>query len=189
MRQTERVNTTFPRVARSEVGYDIEQVEDFLEDARRAYAADPGAPTVVTAETIRHTAFSTQKAGYSTSHVDAALERLEDAFSERERERRISAQGSEAWYSDARASAQEILDRLARPARERFTRVSFLTTGYRMEDVDEFSDRLTAFFQDGRPATPDDVRTKAFRAQRGGYREVQVDRVLDAVIDVMLAVR
>ena len=32
------------------------------------------------------------------------------------------------------------------------------------------------------------VRAVAFRMQRGGYREVQVDAVLDAVIEVMLAV-
>lgn len=171
------------------MGYDIEQVEDFLEEARRAYGADPDALTVVTSESIRHTAFATQKAGYSTSHVDAALERLEDAFSEREREHRIREWGSDAWYADARASAQEILDRLARPSGQRFTRVSSMTIGYNPTDVDEFADRLTAFFQDGRPTSPDDVRTQAFRPQRGGYREVQVDRVLDAVVDVMLAVR
>jgi DivIVA domain-containing protein len=33
------------------------------------------------------------------------------------------------------------------------------------------------------------VRTVAFQAQRGGYREAQVDLVLDAVTRVMLAVR
>jgi len=36
---------------------------------------------------IRTTAFAMQKGGYSTSHVDAALERLEDAFASRERDR------------------------------------------------------------------------------------------------------
>ncbi|WP_354002861.1 DivIVA domain-containing protein [Microbacterium elymi] len=32
------------------------------------------------------------------------------------------------------------------------------------------------------------MRTVAFRMQRRGYREAQVDAVLDAVVDVMLAV-
>ena len=32
---------------------------------------------------IRRMSFSLQKGGYSTTHVDAALERLEDAFSAR----------------------------------------------------------------------------------------------------------
>jgi len=36
--------------------------------------------------------------------------------------------------------------------------------------------------------TPEQVRAVAFRMQRGGYREAQVDAVLDAVVEVMLAV-
>ena len=73
------MSTTFPRARRPELGYNVEQVEDFLEEARRAYGAAPGELTVVTAESIRHTAFGMQKGGYSTKPVDAALERLEDA--------------------------------------------------------------------------------------------------------------
>jgi DivIVA domain-containing protein len=183
------VSTTFPRTRRSRRGYDVEQVEDFLEEARRAYGAEPGELTVVTAENIRHTAFAMQKGGYSTSHVDAALERLEDAFSHRERERWIQAHGDDAWYTGARATAQEILDRLARPDGLRFTRVGFLSNGYHRADVDAFADRLTRYFQDGEAMSVDEVRTIAFRPRRGGYQEAQVDVVLDAVIDVMLAVK
>jgi DivIVA domain-containing protein len=35
----------------------------------------------------------------------------------------------------------------------------------------------------------DEVRTIAFRPQKGGYRETQVDLLIDAVVNVMLAVR
>lgn len=35
----------------------------------------------------------------------------------------------------------------------------------------------------------EEVRTVTFREQRGGYREEQVDLLLDSVTDVMLAVR
>ena len=183
------MSTTFPRVRRSEIGYDIEQVEDFLEEARRAYGARRGEPTVVSATSIRHTALAMQKGGYSTSHVDAALERLEDAFSNRERERFLAEHGEEAWYSDARARAQEVLDRLARPAGERFTRVGPLTGGYDIGDVDAFADRLTQYFQDGVTLSIAQVREAAFRPKRGGYLEAQVDMLIDTVVDVMLAVR
>jgi DivIVA domain-containing protein len=183
------VSTTFPRTRKSKAGYDVDQVEDFLEEARRAYAADRSAPTVVTAESIRQTAFDMEKGGYSVVHVDAALERLEDAFSARERDRAFAEQGDQAWYGRARETAQAVLDRLDRPAGHRFKRVNFLTLGYHPKDVDAFGDRLTRYFQDNKPMSVDDVRTVAFRTKRGGYSEVQVDLLLDSVIGVMLAVR
>ncbi|HNP16649.1 MAG TPA: DivIVA domain-containing protein, partial [Terrimesophilobacter sp.] len=73
------MSSTFPRTRKSRRGYDIDEVEEFLEEARRVYNAEPGAPTVLGSEEIRRTAFSLQKGGYSPAHVDAALERLEDA--------------------------------------------------------------------------------------------------------------
>jgi len=184
------VSTTFPRTRKSRRGYSVDQVEDFLEDARRAYSSDVQGPSVVTAESIRTTAFAMQKGGYSTTHVDAALERLEDAFASRERDRAFAPPGGDAaWYSEARSTAQEILDRLARPEGQRFTRVSVLTRAYNVKQVDAFADRLVDYFQHGKPMSIDQVRQAAFSATRHGYNESQVDLLLDKVIDVMLAVR
>jgi DivIVA domain-containing protein len=183
------VSNTFPRARRSRPGYNVDQVEDFLLDARTAYS-DPTTPSVVTAEIIRTMAFDMQKGGYSTSHVDAALERLEDAFAGRERDHAFSAAGGDsAWYVAARGSAQVILDRLARPARERFDREGWLTRGYDVDAVDTFADRLVDYFQHGKPMSIDEVRLVAFPVARRGYDEAQVDLLLDDVIAVMLAVR
>lgn len=183
------MSTTFPRSRKSRLGYNVDQVEDFLEEARRAYTADRGELSVVNADTIRTTAFQMQKGGYSTTHVDAALERLEDAFASRERERAMSEQGDAAWYAKARSNAQAILDRLARDAGHRFSRVGPFTTGYDPKDVDAFADRLVGYFQHGKPMSVDQVRTVVFRSKKRGYNETQVDLLLDSVIDVMLAVR
>ena len=73
--------------------------------------------------------------------------------------------------------------------RQRADPVEALALGYRVRDVDRFADKLTRYFRDGWPISIDDVRTVVFTTQRGGYRESQVDLVLDAVVDVMLAVR
>ena len=183
------MSTTFPRARKSKPGYNVDQVEDFLEEARRAYTADRGDLGVVTAASIRRTAFALQKGGYSTSHVDAALERLEDAFAARERERAFATTGDAAWYAQARSSAQEIIDRLARPEGQRFNRVGPFTTGYSPKDVDAFTNRLVGYFQAGKPMSVDHVRTSVFGSKKRGYNEQQVDLLLDAVIDVMLAVR
>jgi DivIVA domain-containing protein len=64
-----------------------------------------------------------------------------------------------------------------------------LRFGYRTDEVDLVADRLVEYFETGRPITVDQVRAVAFRMQRRGYQEEQVDALLDAVIDVMLAVR
>lgn len=181
------MSTTFPRARK--LGYDIDQVEEFLEDARRAYHAQPGEPTLITAESIRTQAFSLKRHGYSPAHVDAALERLEDAFATKEREAAMRAMGEDAWYAQARANAQVILDRVVRPRGRRFRRVNWFTLGYHVRDVDKLADRISAYFQAGRPLSIEELRTAAFPAQRGGYQEAQVDRVIDATIDVMLAVR
>jgi DivIVA domain-containing protein len=183
------VSTTFPRVRRSRLGYDINEVEDFLEDARRAYQAERTEATVVSADTIRRQAFTMRKGGYSAKDVDAALERLEDAFAARERDRAFSSVGDQAWYAGARGTAQAILDRATRPRGRRFKRAGIFTAGYSVREVDALADRITAYFQSGKPLGVDEIRVIAFTAQRGGYSEPQVDYVLDSVTKVMLAVR
>lgn len=184
------MSTTFPRTRGSKRGYTIAEVEDFLQEARTAYTAPVTASVGLNATTIRTMAFSFQKGGYSTAHVDAALERLEDAFATRERERAFSQPGGDtAWYGAARSTAQVIIDRIDRDYGRRFTRVGSLSTGYNVRDVDAFADRLADYFQKGTPMSVDEVRTVVFRSSRGGYHETQVDLLLDTVIGVMLAVR
>ncbi|KQO60221.1 DivIVA domain-containing protein [Curtobacterium sp. Leaf261] len=179
--------STFPTVDRSTLGYDPDEVERFLEDARRAYTASDADD--LGAGKIRATAFSMRKGGYSTQHVDAALERLEDAFAARERDRELQSRGQKAWYAEARTKASDIVARLDRPDGQRFARNGFLSVGYHPKDVDAFAGRLRGYFHDGKPLSLTEVRAIVFRPKHGGYREGQVDAVLDAVVDVMLAVR
>ena len=183
------MSSTFPRTRRSQRGYAVAEVEDFLEEARAAYAAGATGLTTLDAKAIRSTAFGFERGGYSTSHVDSALERLEDAFATRERERAFAESGDQAWYAQARGRAQGILDRIVRPRGKRFKRGSFLTLGYSVREVDALTDRVAQYFQSGKPLTVEEVRTVAFHGQRGGYVEAQVDILLDAVTRVMLAVR
>jgi len=180
---------TFPRARRREPGYDIDEVEEFLARARQAYSVPSGESGRLTADEVRSTAFTIRRKGYSASAVDAALERLEDAFATREREEAVAAQGQEAWFLEARSTAQALLDRLVRPRGQRFRRVGVFTTGYSVRDVDAFADRIADYFQHGKPLSIEQVRTVSFAAQRGGYQEAQVDHVLDSVVRVMLAVR
>src|SRR5690606_543945 len=96
------VSTTFPRVRRSQRGYNIDEVEEFLESARVAYSAEPGSTSALDSDAIRHTAFRISRGGYATDHVDRALERLEDAFAARERENTRRQLDESAWQSEVR---------------------------------------------------------------------------------------
>ncbi|MGA7148821.1 MAG: DivIVA domain-containing protein [Microbacterium sp.] len=175
----------FPEARGRQKGYAKSAVDDFLRRARTAFEAG-GEP--LTAADVRHAAFPLVRHGYAIASVDAALGRIEDAFAAREREAALARGAVTEWVGHTRETAQEILDRLSRPRGRRFDRVSSLRYGYRTDEVDLVSDKLSRFLETGESVTVEQVRSVAFRMQRGGYREVQVDAVLDAVVEVMLAV-
>lgn len=167
-------------------GYHRTAVDTFLASARRAF--ETGGDELGAAD-VRTASFPLVKGGYVVADVDAALGRVEDAFAARERERVVRAQGAGVWVEQARDDAQVILDHLARPRRHRFARTGVLTFGYRIDEVDHVATRIVRYLRDGDALTPEQLRSAAFRMQRGGYREEQVDALLDATIDVILAVR
>ena len=177
----------FPLSKRRAKGYAPASVDAFLARARAAFEGDED--PAITAEAVRTVAFPLVKQGYSVAAVDAALGRVEDAFAVKEREAAIGRAGAQAWVESARENAQIILDRLSRPRGKRFARSGWLRFGYRIDEVDIVADKLRGYFERGSAVSADQVRGVAFRMQRRGYREEQVDAVLDAVIDVMLAVR
>lgn len=177
---------SFPEAHGREKGYDKQLVDDFLSRARASF--EEGSEDLTSAD-VRRAAFPLVRHGYAIASVDAALGRIEDAFAARERASAVSQEGARAWVGHTRELAQEILNRLSRPATRRFDRVSALRYGYRVAEVDLVADKLARYLETGESVTVEQVRSVAFRMQRGGYRETQVDAVLDAVVEVMLAVK
>ena len=185
MNAVETPAITFPETSGSVKGYERRAVDAFLIRARRAFEADA---EPLTAADVRRAAFPLVRHGYVIAAVDAALGRIEDAFAAREREAAVADEGAHAWVGQTRETAQVVLDRLSRPKGRRFDRVGPLRYGYRIDEVDLVADKLAKYLETGDSVTVEQVRAVAFRMQRGGYREVQVDAVLDAVIEVILAV-
>jgi DivIVA domain-containing protein len=167
-------------------GYNRAAVDAFLDSARRAFEDER---LDLTAEDVRVASFPLVKEGYDVAEVDAALARIEEAFAVRARERTVRQEGIDAWVAHARADAQVILDHLGRQPRHRFERTGLLTFGYRIDEVDHVADRIIGYLRDGDALSAEQVRNAAFRMQRGGYREEQVDALLDATVEVILAVR
>lgn len=176
----------FPLTTGRARGYRPDAVDDFLDRARAAFEADD--PGAMDSTAVRTAAFPLVRRGYQVVAVDAALSRIEDAFAAREREHALSRRGARAWVGQSRKLAQEVLDRLTRPRGRRFRRVGVLRFGYRVDEVDLVADKIARFLENGEPVTVDQVRSVAFRMQRRGYSEAQVDAVLDATVEVMLAV-
>lgn len=178
---------SFPRVKRGTRGYNTEQVDAFIAQARIAYDSTIAGAENMSSTDIRNTAFSLQKGGYSTRHVDGALERLETAFAERERAVALATMGEAAWLQQSSELSATLTARFGRKPGHRFNRTTFLAQGYKVKDVDAFAERVNAFLNSGEPLSVADVRSVTFRPGRGGYDEVQVDAVLDALIELLLA--
>lgn len=178
----------FPLTHGISKGYEPRAVEAFLSVARTSFESVDSSPVLLTSADVRAVSFPMIRRGYVPEKVDQALARIEDAFAQRERAEVIAQHGSKTWVVQAREQAQEVLDRLTRPNGERFKRTGFWHYGYRIDEVDQISDRIARYLAFGEPLQVDQLRQVAFSTQRNGYREDQVDAVIDRTIEIVLAV-
>ena len=187
--QNGTVHTAFPLASKSQPGYQQEQVDAFLERARTTYEG-AGGEIGMTSEEVRRTAFAVKRGGYAARYVDAAMDRLEEVFFERERRARMRAAGEEAWWEETRELLSEVRGRLHRPRGRRFRRRGIFATGYRRSQVDAFLDRVADMFENRELGfTPAEVRDVVFHPQWRGYDEDQVDALLDGVVELILSTR
>ena len=179
----------FPKVNSFTLGYKPREVDQFFARAREAYEK-PGFATDLAAFDVRRASFDLKRGGYATAPVDAALDRLEVAFSARVRERFVRDKGQDAWMQDLAGRAQTLYPRLRRPAKERFAAPKGFQGGYDREQVDDVLDRLTAFFDQGEPITAEEVREVTFKRKRSSaaYDERVVDAYLARAVDILLGV-
>jgi DivIVA domain-containing protein len=135
--------------------------------------------------------FDPVKGGYSAAVVDAALDRLEDAFARRERDELIAASGEDAWLREIGNLSGILRGRLHRPDGERFRRPSKgKARSYNTVDVDRLCRDLLGYLEEDKPLSVDNVRRAVFRPAVGkdGYEENQVDAFLDRVVELMAAI-
>jgi DivIVA domain-containing protein len=181
------VSDTFPRAGRVSKGYDVEQVESFLGRARVAYEENGRGPAM-TSWHVRTVGFDLVRGGYDVDAVDAALDRIEDAFARREKQRGEERSGSQAWQTQLRTQEQSLRAQLSRGDGERFPRGSGMELTYDIDAVDDLCQRIEESFAMGQPMPPDAVRLAVFKGRRGarGYREASVDAFLDRVVELLV---
>ncbi len=183
------VTSAFPLATGKQLGYRPDVVDEFLDRARRSYEADGRAADRVTSAEVRATAFPLKRGGYAARFVDAAMDRLEEVFFERERRARIAEVGEEAWWEETKQLLSEVRGRITRPRGGRFRRRGFFASGYRRSEVDAFLERVAALLAGTGSLSTADVRGAVFHAEWRGYDEDQVDALLDSVVQLMLTVR
>lgn len=188
-------SSPFARVARDEYGYNVRQVDGLLARARDYYNTDDGntdADVVpVSSSDVRSTVFVPAKGGYEPRAVDAALDRLEDEFAQRERDQLIADRGEQAWLTQIGRISAVLRVRLHRGPGERFRRPTRRkATSYNVEDVDALCGDLLGYLENDMPLSVDVVRRTVFREAAGadGYDEAQVDAFLDRVVELMAAI-
>ncbi|AOZ72770.1 cell division protein DivIVA [Boudabousia tangfeifanii] len=177
----------FNKVGGLRRGYSVAAVNQFMADAKVSYE---GKSAAVNAAKVLSVVFPDEKGGYDRVQVDATLDRLASAFIKRDRAEFVSRHGQQAWLDRVAERATTLYPRLLRPVGERFVHPGRGQLGYSAESVDPFLDLVSAFFNEGKELTANQVRTVVFKAARGkkAYEESVVDAYLNRVLEVLLAV-
>lgn len=186
-----QIPASFERVSRTDYGYNAKQVDQFLQRARVSLETPAAAVHPIRSADVRSVSFDPVKGGYSATAVDAALDRLEDAFARRERDELIAERGEEAWLRQIGQLSATLRGRLHRPDGERFRRpVKKKARSYNTRDVDRLCKDLIGYLEEDKPLSVDNVRRAVFRQAVGkdGYEETQVDAFLDRVVELMAAI-
>ncbi|GAB2708267.1 DivIVA domain-containing protein [Arthrobacter bambusae] len=186
-----QIPAAFERVAHSRYGYNAKQVDQFFQRARLSFENRAEAAEKIGSTDVRAVSFDPVKGGYDANAVDAALDRLEDAFARRERDELIAAEGEEAWLLKIGKLSGVLRGRLHRPDGERFRRPDKKRArSYNIAEVDALCVSLIGYLENDKPLSVDNVRRAAFSEARGrdGYEEAQVDAFLDRVVELMAAI-
>jgi DivIVA domain-containing protein len=164
--------SSLPKVAKGKLGYSVSQVDQVLARARDQYA-NP-AFKVLDWRELTATSFTLEKGGYQTTAVDAALDKLQDTFVEREAKQTNFAIGD---------LKELLLGRTERPKGKRFSKVGVLRKGYARPQVDALLELFTEHVAAEDEISLDELRELKFKLQRGGYIESQVDAYVDRMVE------
>ncbi|WEV53408.1 DivIVA domain-containing protein [Bifidobacterium sp. ESL0704] len=179
-------------------GYDIDQVNEFLERAHEMYDRNDGE---LTQQDIQSAAFTFTKGGYVIAEVDAALARLEHAVVDKETARQITGDGAVAWQARTQQLYNMISAHAKRGHKDRFMRGEKKRPSYDVKQVDRLVDQIITKSSDDldvRSMSSEEAKDLAdlnsstvanviFTQRKGsrGYDERQVDYYLDACVQLL----
>lgn len=135
---TARNASGMERVGKRKLGYNVVQVDAFLERAHTLYESDEAR---LTQQDIQEVSFDLERNGYVIGQVDAALSRLERAVVDKCTEQEISECGRVAWKARAEELYRKLLKHAQRDYRERFDNGASRRPSYARKQVDIMVDQ------------------------------------------------
>ncbi|WEV41605.1 DivIVA domain-containing protein [Bifidobacterium sp. ESL0682] len=150
-------------------GYDVDQVDDFLESAHEKYDRNDGS---LTQQDIQSASFTFAKGGYVIAEVDAALARLEHAVVDKNAAREIASNGQVTWQAQTQQIYKMVSDHAQRAHKERFIRAEKKRPAYDMKQVDRLIDQIVT-------RTSDDLGIKPMsKSERPATLPISIPAVL-----------
>lgn len=135
---TARNASAMERVGKRKLGYNVAQVNAFLERAHTLYESDEAR---LTQKDIQEVSFDLERNGYIIGQVDAALLRLERAVVDKCTEQELAQCGRVAWKARVEALYRKLLQHAQRDYRDRFDRGSSHHPSYARKQVDIMVDQ------------------------------------------------
>lgn len=175
--------SSFKTVAKGKLGYEPSEVDAFIGRARDQY--NNFSAQVLDWRDITGQKFALVKGGYDVAAVDAAIDKLQDTFAERELGKKANPFGAPLGTSMLTDLRGRLLGRASRPKNQRFERAGVLGFGYSRKEVDALLTVVHEYLDGDEELTLDEVRSLTFKVQRGGYFESQVDVYIERLVEYL----
>lgn len=171
----------FSKTSKKNFGYDPAEVDALVSQARTVFAQVEAA--ITDEGFIRNAQFGLVKGGYEIALVDAALDRLDDAFGLQLARNTIRRNSYEAAREKLAKWREALLSRTERGKNKAFESAGFLGKGYDRKQVDVALGNISAHLAGSAVLTTAQLREVKFKPVTGGYKEAQVDAFLDRAVD------
>ncbi|MFM6980093.1 MAG: DivIVA domain-containing protein [Micrococcales bacterium] len=171
----------FAKTTKKNLGYDPAEVDALVDQARSIFAL--GDASVADEGFIRNSQFSLVKGGYEIALVDAALDRLDDAFGLQVARSTIRRHGFDASREKLTNWRDTLLARTKRGKNKAFDSAGAFSKGYHRKQVDVALGNIAAHLEGSAKLTTAQLREVKFKPVTGGYKEAQVDAYLDRAVD------
>lgn len=175
--------SVFKNVPKGKMGYSPQEVEAFIALAREQYNNINA--RLLDWRDITGKKFTMVKGGFFPEQVDAAIDRLQDSFAERELKRKADPFAPSLSRSILTELREPLKARATRAKNRSFDRVNVMSLGYSRKEVDALLSVVLSFLNDEAELDISEIREITFKEQRGGYFESQVDAYIERLVEYL----